>query len=94
MAKTSSGVTSVMYARVSIGFRSQGRMRDSPRARSVPRMHATIALAVAITMLFSRACLMSSSRRAAPNHLVEKPSQRSTRRPPLNASTTTTAIGT
>ncbi len=85
MPKTISGVTSVMYTRPSIGMRAQRGIRESPSARAVPRTQAISALLMPIIRLFFSGSVIVGSARASPNHLVEKPSQLRTCRPPLNA---------
>jgi hypothetical protein len=73
--KTISGVTRVMKASASMGTRIQARMRDSASASSVPSTHATRAFSAATIRLVWSESRMSGLRSAAPNHLVEKPSQ-------------------
>jgi hypothetical protein len=73
--KTISGVTSVIVTSASSG-RGRASTSSAARVRSmVPRMQATTALPAAITSELRRASVTAVSRRAAPNHLVEKPSQ-------------------
>ena len=91
--KTISGVTSVMYASASIGMRSVRRIRGSASASPLPSTHATSAFRSAIRRLFRNGSVIVGSLSASPNQRVENPSQLSTWRPPLNANTTTIAIG-
>jgi hypothetical protein len=69
-------------------------MRGRARASIVPRRHAISAFATAISRLVRSGPVIVGSWSASPNHFVEKPSHKSTCRPPLNASATTTRIGT
>jgi hypothetical protein len=68
-------------------------MRGSASASIVPRMQATTAFPSAMSTLRLSASVISGVRSATSNHRVEKPSQKSTSRPPLNARATTTRIG-
>ena len=60
-------------------------MRGSASASAVPSTQAIRALLTPITRLFLSGSVIVGSESASPNHLVEKPSQLSTWRPPLKA---------
>ena len=85
MPKTISGVTSVIVTSASSGTRTGFHIFGSASASIVPRMQATTALPAAITSELRSASVTAVSCSAAPNHLVEKPSQTRVSRPPLNA---------
>ena len=82
---TISGVTSVIVTSASSGIRTGFHILGSASASIVPSTHATMALPAAITIELRSASVTAVSWSASANHLVEKPSQTSVSRPPLNA---------